>query len=106
MFLWVWRAASSFASLILSSNNLRWRWGWEESCRPGSRDGPPTSFSLQLGFIGPRGFDSFDFSIVSDDLEDLKQKLTRFELLYQVSNTIHSTLDPQQALDLILREAV
>lgn len=30
----------------------------------------------------------------------------RLKLLYQVSNVIHSTLDPQQALQLILQEAV
>src|SRR5579862_9303131 len=30
----------------------------------------------------------------------------RLNLLYQVSNVIHSTLDPQEALQLIIREAV
>ena len=33
-------------------------------------------------------------------------ELDRYRLLYQVSNVIHSTLDPQDALELILQEAV
>lgn len=40
------------------------------------------------------------------DLEKLKAKYERLELLHQVSNIIHSTLDPQEALLLIVREAV
>jgi GAF domain-containing protein len=43
---------------------------------------------------------------VSDTLPVLQRKYERLNLLYQVSNVIHSTLDPQQALQLILREAV
>jgi signal transduction histidine kinase len=43
---------------------------------------------------------------VPDDLADLKQRYARLELLYQVSNIIHSTLDPEEALKLILREAI
>src|SRR5947208_16909140 len=43
---------------------------------------------------------------VSDLLTELQQKYERLSLLYHVSNVIHSTLDPQQALQLILREAV
>jgi len=43
---------------------------------------------------------------VSELLSELQQKYERLSLLYHVSNVIHSTLDPQQALQLILREAV
>src|SRR5690242_18108779 len=41
-----------------------------------------------------------------DPLAELQSRYERLQLLYQVSNTIHSTLDPQEALQLILREAV
>jgi signal transduction histidine kinase len=41
-----------------------------------------------------------------DDIDSLRAAHERLKLLYQVSNVIHSTLDPQQALQLILREAV
>ena len=37
---------------------------------------------------------------------DEPTELDRYRLLYQVSNVIHSTLDPQDALELILQEAV
>jgi signal transduction histidine kinase len=40
------------------------------------------------------------------DVEALHVRCTRLERLYQVSNVIHSTLDPQQALGLIVTEAV
>ena len=43
---------------------------------------------------------------MSDELADLKIRHERLNLLYQVSNTLQSTLDPQKALDLILRETV
>jgi signal transduction histidine kinase len=43
---------------------------------------------------------------VNGELEILKERYIQLELLYQVSNVIHSTLDPQEALNLILREAV
>ncbi len=43
---------------------------------------------------------------MSDELSDLKNRYERLNLLYQVSNVIHSSLDPQEALQLILREAV
>jgi signal transduction histidine kinase len=36
----------------------------------------------------------------------LKTRCERLELLYQVSNVIHSTLEPQEALQLIVQEAV
>jgi signal transduction histidine kinase len=38
--------------------------------------------------------------------ENLQAAYERLQLLYQVSNVIHSTLDPQQALRLILQEVV
>ena len=40
------------------------------------------------------------------ELESLRVRCARLERLYQVSNVIHSTLDPQEALRLILHEAV
>jgi signal transduction histidine kinase len=43
---------------------------------------------------------------VSNEASELKARHERLKLLYQVSNVIHSTLDPQEALQLILREAV
>src|SRR6266478_5469451 len=43
---------------------------------------------------------------MSDDLTDLKTRYDRLNLLYQVGSVLHSTLDPQEALKLILREAV
>ena len=41
-----------------------------------------------------------------DDLAELKSSYERLQLLYQVSSVIHSTLDPRQALQLMLQEAV
>src|SRR5665213_2906730 len=43
---------------------------------------------------------------MSDDVGQLQAAYERLKMLYQVSNVIHSTLDPQQALQLILQEAV
>jgi signal transduction histidine kinase len=43
---------------------------------------------------------------MADDIANLRAAHERLKLLYQVSNVIHSTLDPQQALQLILQEAV
>jgi signal transduction histidine kinase len=43
---------------------------------------------------------------MSDELTDLKERYARLELLYQVGNVIHSTLDPQEALQLIIDQAV
>jgi signal transduction histidine kinase len=37
---------------------------------------------------------------------ELRARLERLQTLYQVSDTIHSTLEPQHALELIVREAV
>jgi GAF domain-containing protein len=41
-----------------------------------------------------------------DELAELQSRYDRLNLLYQVGNVIHSTLDPQEALQLILDEAV
>jgi signal transduction histidine kinase len=43
---------------------------------------------------------------MSDELKELKARYDRLNLLHQVGNVIHSTLDPQEALQLILAEAV
>ncbi len=43
---------------------------------------------------------------MSDDVPKLKSRLERLELLYQVSNVIHSTLEAQEALQLIVSEGV
>ena len=43
---------------------------------------------------------------MSEELEKLKASHERLRLLYQVSNVIHSTLDSQEALQLIVSEAV
>lgn len=42
----------------------------------------------------------------SEEIQKLRAAHERLKLLYQVSQVIHSTLDPQQALQLILQEAV
>ena len=43
---------------------------------------------------------------MNDDLPKLILRHERLQLLYQVSNVIHSTLDSQEALQLIVSEAV
>jgi signal transduction histidine kinase len=43
---------------------------------------------------------------VSDELTELKARYERLNLLYQASNAIHATLDHQEALQLILNQAV
>jgi signal transduction histidine kinase len=43
---------------------------------------------------------------VNDELSQLTSRYERLNLLYQVSNVIHSTLEPQEALQLIVGEAV
>jgi len=43
---------------------------------------------------------------VNDELAELQERHARLSLLYQVSNVIHSTLDSQEALNLIISEAV
>lgn len=49
---------------------------------------------------------SFSVSPNADEVADLKARLARLSQLYHVSNVIHSSLDPQEALQLILREAI
>jgi len=44
--------------------------------------------------------------IVNDELSKLAARHERLKLLYQVGNVIHSTLEPQEALQLIVSEAV
>src|SRR5216684_3716501 len=43
---------------------------------------------------------------MGDELAELKSRYERLNLLHQVANVIHSTLEPQEALQLILTEAV
>ena len=43
---------------------------------------------------------------MSNELAELKSRFDRLNLLHQVGQVIHSTLDPQEALALIVREAV
>lgn len=40
------------------------------------------------------------------EINALKKRLARLDVLYQVSNVIHTSLDPEEALQLILSEAV
>jgi signal transduction histidine kinase len=44
--------------------------------------------------------------VVNDESARLKSRCERWQLLYQVSKVIHSTLEPQEALQLIVSEAV
>ena len=43
---------------------------------------------------------------MNDDFQLLKARYDRLALLYQISQTIHSTLEPEAALELIVSEAV
>ena len=43
---------------------------------------------------------------MSDELQELRERNERLTLLHDISNVIHATLDSQEALHLILREAV
>ncbi len=43
---------------------------------------------------------------MSDELSELRERYERMRLLHDISNVIHATLDSQQALNLILAEAV
>src|SRR5215471_8992011 len=43
---------------------------------------------------------------MNDELQQLKSRYERLQLLYQVGNVIHSTLEPEEALQLIVNEAV
>ncbi|MEY2407904.1 MAG: hypothetical protein QOF48_574 [Verrucomicrobiota bacterium] len=43
---------------------------------------------------------------MNDELQELRERNERLALLHDISNVIHATLDSQEALNLILREAV
>src|SRR6266446_6956902 len=43
---------------------------------------------------------------MNDELTEMKARYERQRLLYEVGNVIHSTLEPQEALQLILKQAV
>lgn len=43
---------------------------------------------------------------MSEELNELKERYARLNLLFHVGNVIHSTLEPQEALQLIVSEAV
>ena len=43
---------------------------------------------------------------MSEELSNLTVRYERLQLLYQVSNVIHSTVEAQEALQLIVTEAV
>ena len=43
---------------------------------------------------------------MSQDAPSLQSQLDRLTLLYEISQTIHSTLEPEDALKLIVNEAV
>src|SRR6266478_9614714 len=43
---------------------------------------------------------------IAHELAELRARYERLSSLYQVGNVIHSTLEPQEALQLILREAL
>jgi signal transduction histidine kinase len=43
---------------------------------------------------------------VSSELDELRERYARLNALYQVSNILHSSLDHQEALQIIIREAV
>jgi signal transduction histidine kinase len=43
---------------------------------------------------------------MSNELEELKERYERLSLLNQIGNVIHSTLNSEEALNLILREAI
>jgi signal transduction histidine kinase len=45
-------------------------------------------------------------SEVKDRLVELQERYERLNALYQVSNILHSSLDPQEALQIVIREAV
>jgi signal transduction histidine kinase len=43
---------------------------------------------------------------VNDELSELRERCNRLSLLNEISNVVHTTLDPEKALHTILREAV
>ncbi len=56
---------------------------------------------------GPRAVDSEAIALIAvDNSSDFKARYDRLNLLYQVGNVLHSTLDQGEALQLVLNEAV
>lgn len=45
-------------------------------------------------------------TLMNDELNELRTRYERLRVLHEVASVIHSTLDPQEALQLIVREAV
>src|SRR5579859_1986881 len=118
---WGWRAALSFASPISFYNRSAWRLVPEAKCRPGWRGGsriwlsasgvsglPPGCAELWV-VLPARVLDSSARTTrptLVDELTELRARYDRLNLLHQVGTVIHSTLEPQEALQLIIREAV
>ena len=65
-----------------------------------------TLVKFGLKSVNPMSLNLASKLVVSEDLPILKLPPERLSLLYQVSNVIHSTLDSQEALQLIVSEAV
>ena len=61
---------------------------------------------VQTGWDSKIQNQEVEIGIVNDELSKLMSRYERLSLLYQVSNVIHSTLEPQEALHLIVSEAV
>ena len=61
---------------------------------------------LHRFYASTRAWPVLNLQPVSDELAELKERYARLSLLNQVSNVIHSTLDAQEALNLIIKEAV
>ena len=47
-----------------------------------------------------------DTDKIPEDFQELRRRYERLNVLYQVNTVIHSTLEPQRALELIIGEAV
>lgn len=67
-------------------------------------------YSRETPFANPSSLDlGLEFCLISFvrfDPEDIRARYERLQLLHQVSNVIHASLDPSEALKLILDEAV
>ena len=81
------RGNAHFSISVLPGKTLKWK----------RRDG--------FGAAGPKTPPSGTLT-VNDEIQRLKASHERLHLLYQVSNVIHATLDSQEALQLIVSEAV
>ena len=89
----------------------------DSTSRPGARFGRLSAgvaggLAAELDFrragvrVDAAGAVIFNLKKVTDELAKLTKRHERLQLLYQVSNVIHSTLDSQEALQLIVSEAV